>query len=104
SSRAPPRPSGAARSRAPAPPAERPARAPHACRPVHRARRGPNRNGRSPLPLAGLAPPWWGRAVLGGIAEHLTSGFPPPPTPPRVVSKTRLRHDGKRNQSSLRHL
>lgn len=27
-------------------------------------------------------PPSWGRVREGGIADHLPSGFPPPPTPP----------------------
>jgi len=40
-------------------------------------------------------PPSWGRDRVGGIAEHLPSGLPPPLTPPHVVSKTRLRHEGE---------
>jgi SAM-dependent MidA family methyltransferase len=51
-------------------------------------------------PLRGLQrqafpPPLWGRDREGGIAEHRRLGFPPPLTPPHVVSKTRLRHDGE---------
>ena len=34
----------------------------------------------------------WERLVA---AHHLPSGFPPPLTPPRVVSKTCLRHEGE---------
>jgi len=41
--------------------------------------------------------PLWGRDREGGMAERLRSGFPPPLTPPHVVSKTRLRRDGEGN-------
>ena len=34
-------------------------------------------------------------SAADAIAEHQRSGVPPPLTPPRVVSKTRLRHDGE---------
>jgi 5-oxoprolinase (ATP-hydrolysing) len=42
--------------------------------------------------LHGLPPPSWGRAGEGGIAEHLTSGVPPPLTPP---------HKGEGNPTEL---
>jgi len=36
----------------------------------------------SPRALREPAPPLWGRAGVGGIAEHMPVGFPPPLTPP----------------------
>ena len=39
-------------------------------------------------------PPLWGRDREGGISERRPSGFPPPLTPPHVVSKMRLRARG----------
>ena len=39
-------------------------------------------------------------SAADAIAEHQRSGVPPPLTPPRVVSKTRLRHDGEGNTSA----
>src|SRR6185503_17499561 len=52
---------------------------------------------RYPLRLAPRdpLPPCGGGVGRGGILEHLLQGFPPPLTPPHVVSKTRLRHDGE---------
>jgi NADH dehydrogenase [ubiquinone] 1 alpha subcomplex assembly factor 7 len=48
-----------------------------------------------------LPPPLWGRAGEGGIAEHQPPGRPSPLTPPHVVSKTRLRHDGEGNPPAV---
>jgi ribosomal protein S18 acetylase RimI-like enzyme len=47
--------------------------------------------------LPAAFPPPCGEGQDGWIAEHPISGFPPPPTPPRVMSKTCLRHDGEEN-------
>jgi NADH dehydrogenase [ubiquinone] 1 alpha subcomplex assembly factor 7 len=43
----------------------------------------------------------WGRDREGGIAEQLQSGLPPPLSPPHVVSKTRLRHDGEGDLAAI---
>src|SRR5262245_30484533 len=52
---------------------------------------------RIPLPLTSkrsLAPPR--RGVRGGVKTRSVAVLvPPPPTPPRVMSKTCLRHDGE---------
>src|SRR5262245_55767184 len=45
-------------------------------------------------------PPLRGRDRVGGNLEHQMSGFPPPLAPPRVMSKTCLRHDGEGNPVS----
>jgi hypothetical protein len=50
---------------------------------------------------ASSPPPLWGRDREGGMAEHQPLWFPPPLTPPRVVSKTRLRPDGEGNPGGV---
>ena len=43
----------------------------------------------------------WGRDRVGGSPEHRRLGYPPPLTPPHVMSKTCLRHGGEGNPVGL---
>src|SRR5262249_2950711 len=44
---------------------------------------------------AASPPPLWGRDRVGGNPKPQGPGFPAPLAPPRVMSKTCLRHDGE---------
>ena len=50
--------------------------------------------GEYPTPPSSSPPPSRGRDRVGGIAEHLPSGFPPPLTPPRKGEGNRRKGDG----------